>query len=60
VIGTIGIMDRLLERELVSEAEYLECLQRLKQQKGGSVRLPSAELEARLEKHSAENCGGRG
>jgi len=33
---------------------------RLKQQNGGSVRLPSAELEARLEKHSAENCGGRG
>ena len=60
VIGTIGIMDRLLERELVSEAEYVECLQRLKQHNGGSVRLPSAELEARLEKHSAENYGGRG
>lgn len=60
VIGTIGIMDQLLEGELVSEAEYVECLQRLKQQNGGSVRLPRTEIEARLEKYSAENCGGQG
>lgn len=59
VIGTIGIMDQLLERELVSKAEYVECLQRLKQQNGGSVRLPRTEIEARLEKYSAENCGGQ-
>lgn len=60
VIGTIGIMDQLLERELVSEAEYVECLQRLKQQNGGSVRLPRTEIETRLEKYSAENCSGQG
>ena len=60
MIGTIGIMDQLLEGELVSEAEYVECLQRLKQQNGGSVRLPRTEIEARLEKYSAENCGGQG
>ena len=60
VTGTLGIMDQLLEKELVSEVEYVDCLQRSKQHNGGSVRLPSAELEARLEKYSAENCGGRG
>ena len=59
VIGTIGIMDQLVERELVSKAEYVECLQRLQQQNGGSVRLPRAEIEARLEKYSTENCGGQ-
>ena len=60
VIGTIGIMDQLLERELVSEAEYVECLQRLKQQNGGLVRLPWVEIETRLEKHSVDNRGGQG
>lgn len=59
VIGTIGIIDQLLERGLVNGAEYVECLQRLKQQNGGSVRLPRTEIEARLEKYSAENCGGQ-
>ncbi len=51
VIGTIGILDQLLEENLVGVEEYVECLQRLKKQNGGAVRLPGAEIELRLEKH---------
>ena len=52
VIGTIGIIDQLLNEDLVSVEEYVDCLQRLKEHNGGAVRLPSAEIELRLERYS--------
>lgn len=54
VIGTLGIIDQLLERDLINVKEYVDCLQRLKKQNGGAVRLPSAEIVARLERYSAD------
>ena len=50
VIGTLGIIDQLLTLEMISNQEYKDCLQRLQQQNGGTIRLPSAEIDSRLEK----------
>ena len=50
VIGTLGIFDQLLTLEMISNQEYKDCLQRLQQQNGGTIRLPSAEIDSRLEK----------
>lgn len=50
IIGTLGIIDQLLEKGLISTTEYVDCLQRLKQQNGGVVRLPSTEIAARLDR----------
>lgn len=52
VIGTLGIIDQLLMKDLISTKEYTDCLQKLKQQNGSAVRLPIAEIESRLEKYS--------
>lgn len=52
VIGTIGIIDQLLKEDLVSIEEYVDCLQKLKEQNGGAVRLPAAEIESRIERYS--------
>lgn len=55
VIGTLGIMDQLLAMNLIDIKEYKDCLQMLKQQNGGAVRLPVAEIESRLRKCFTEN-----
>lgn len=52
VVGTIGIIDQLLNENLVSVEEYVDCLQGLKKYNGGAIRLPSAEIELRLERYS--------
>lgn len=52
IIGTLGIIDQLLEKKLIQTEEYVDCLQRLKEQNGGTVRLPAAEIEARLERYA--------
>lgn len=52
VIGTLGIIDQLIAKDLISTDEYLDCLQKLKQQNGGAIRLPPAEIESRLAKYS--------
>ena len=51
VIGTLGIIDRLLEQNLIDVKEYVDCLQRLREENGGAVRLPRAEIELRLERY---------
>lgn len=51
VIGTLGIIDQLFEQDLIDVKEYVDCLQRLKKQNGGAVRLPKAEIEVRLERY---------
>ena len=48
VMGTIGILDQLLEKECVSEAEYHTCIAELLKHNGREVRLPERELQQRL------------
>ena len=52
VLGTIGILDRLVGFGLIEEAEYVECLKSLQAHNGREVRLPKAELEQRLNRHN--------
>ncbi len=50
VIGTIGILDALYDKEMIAYKEYRYCLEKLLQYNGGKVRLPEKELRARLDK----------
>lgn len=50
IMGTLGIFDQLITKNLISSEEYADCLHRLKRQNGGVIRLPPAEIELRLEK----------
>lgn len=49
VIGTIGVLDRLLAEELVGEGEYRTSIAALLEVNGGVVRLPESELRRRLD-----------
>lgn len=51
VIGTLGILDRLYEFQLITLQEYNECLENLKKQ-NGKIRLPIMEIETRLNKNN--------
>lgn len=48
VMGTIGVLDKLLADGLASQDEYSEAIRKLLNANGDVVRLPSAELRARL------------
>ena len=48
VIGTIGILDRLLEGRYVDSATYQNCIAALLKHNGREVRLPEDELRNRL------------
>lgn len=50
VIGTIGLLDLLLEYESITSEEYQECISLLIDENGFKVRLPMSELLNRLEK----------
>ena len=49
VIGTIGILDRLLEEDSIDIKEYRECLESFEKLNGGIVRLPRTAIKERLE-----------
>lgn len=49
IIGTLGILDRLHDEDLVSENEYQKCLQTLYENNGDKIRLPEEELIKRLQ-----------
>lgn len=49
VLGTIGVLDQLMEGAYINESVYLECLKSLQHLNGGKVRLPVKELERRIE-----------
>ena len=51
VIGTIGLLDKLLYEEKIDRHEYLKYLQKLSDINGGVVRLPHSELQERLDKY---------
>lgn len=48
VMGTLGILDQLLEGERIDEAKYVSCLMALKHHNGSKIRLPSHEINRRL------------
>lgn len=49
IIGTLGILDRLFEYNYITEAEFDECIRKLKDLNFVSnIRLPANELEERL------------
>ena len=48
VIGTIGILDKILEEGEMTDEEYRDCILRLIKVNGREVRLPMVELQNRL------------
>lgn len=48
VIGTIGLLDRLLIENCIDKKEYRDCLMRLKSLIGNGIRLPEEEIDDRL------------
>lgn len=51
VMGTIGVLDQLLEQGLVDVEEYLSCFEALKKNNNGKVRLPEKELQKRIDQY---------
>ena len=49
VIGTIGLLDRLIDEEKIDKVEYLKCISALLEFNGNGVRLPEEELKKRLD-----------
>ncbi len=49
IVGTLGILDQLLEQKCISVNEFKTCLIRLQENNGGIVRLPQEEILSRLE-----------
>ena len=47
-LGTLGVLDRLLNGNYIDKNEYLTCITSLKQHNGYEVRLPADELDRRL------------
>lgn len=52
VIGTIGIFDRLFEKEFISKAEYIQNLIDLLKLNGTIIRLPEKALKERINRFS--------
>jgi predicted nucleic acid-binding protein len=48
VIGTLGILDQLWRSDTITTEEMRFCLEQLNANNGGSVRLPTGEIEKRL------------
>ena len=53
LIGTIGILDQLHNRELITTTEYIDCLKDLQSNNGKIIRLPAHELEERIRQFSS-------
>lgn len=53
LIGTIGILDQLHNRELITTTEYVDCLKALQSNNGKIIRLPARELEERIRQFSS-------
>lgn len=50
VIGSVGLLDQLLDGEHITTGQYLECLQLWQKQNGGHIRLPQRALDERIER----------
>ncbi|NLB54220.1 MAG: PIN domain-containing protein [Lentisphaerae bacterium] len=49
VIGTIGVLDQLHDGSFIDDSEYKFCLLELQKHNGQDVRLPKAEITARIQ-----------
>ncbi|MCF0144680.1 MAG: PIN domain-containing protein [Firmicutes bacterium] len=49
VIGTIGVLDNLVDENHITVEEYKSCILLLLEKNGGAIRLPEDELLKRLE-----------
>ena len=58
VIGTIGLLDRLLNEDCIDTKEYRDCLMRLKKLIGNGIRLPEEEIDARLSDYGVSDEKG--
>ena len=50
IIGTLGIIDELLNYSMITMKEYETCLRKLQVKNGKGIRLPEAEIRSRLQK----------
>lgn len=50
MLGTIGILDQLLDGNYIAEHEYEFCLLKLQKHNGQAVRLPKSEINSRLQR----------
>lgn len=50
VIGTLGILDKLINENFIIEEEYAYCLSELKRLNGRNIRLPVEEIEKRMKR----------
>ena len=50
VIGSIKVLDLLLENTLIDSSEYLYCLEEFKRHNGEKIRLPVVALQERIDK----------
>ncbi len=48
IMGTLAVLDQLYLLGKIDHAEYRYCLEKLKAENGGIIRLPKAEIEKRL------------
>jgi len=48
MLGTIGILDQLLDGNYIAEQEYEFCLLELQKHNGQVIRLPKSEINSRL------------
>ena len=51
VMGSIKILDLLLEGNLIDKAEYLYCLEEFERHNGNEIRLPQLALQERIDKY---------
>lgn len=51
-IGSIGLLDLLLNESRVTSQEYLDCLQMWKNQAAGGRRLPIHEIDKRIKQYT--------
>ncbi len=50
LMGTLRILDEAMSSGRIQREEYIEALQKLKENNGKQIRLPAAELDRRMEK----------
>ena len=60
ILGTLGVLDQLVDLGRISEMEYDYCLNELLQFNGGAIRLPASEIIKRLNRLSESEQGSVG
>ncbi|MGN1164558.1 MAG: hypothetical protein ACI4S4_07140, partial [Candidatus Ornithospirochaeta sp.] len=50
VMGSIKVLDQLLDDNLIDTTEYVHCLEEFKRYNGKEIRLPFSALQERIDK----------